>query len=211
MKHKILYRGLRKRDYEALADIVVSTWGFDEFVSSKSEKRHLGLSYIYDCLIYNDYSCIAEVDGNTAGIIIGADYGRKCINMKFLIMKIYHSVMLRISSGFKTSEKNILNAYGKVMQEMDKSCPQKGNAEIRLFIVDSRYRGMGLGSRIFRHLNSWFSKNHIASYYVHTDNVCNYRFYEKHGMKLICERKTDISYAGVENVDMFLYSKEKTI
>lgn len=204
---RVRFRPICRADYPILADLINSTWGFDKMHDDPAVLRHFGLRYLYTCLIKHTYDLVAEVDGKTAGIIIGADYGADRTSLKYLALYHYHTAYLTLRRAF-SSFYDVNERYDALMKEMDDICDEKGDTELALFILDERCRGLGIGDRLFREFEKHCRENGIEDFYVHTDTACSYLFYEYQGMKLLHSRETDICYAGSENVTMLLYGKK---
>lgn len=199
----VTYRSFQPQDMEPLAQIIVDTWQFGCYFKRESAARHFGCAYLAECLIHATFSQVAVVDGRAVGIIIGADYSQKRTSVRWLASTLFHGICLAPALLHLHGRPPI--KYNKIMGEMDRACPEKGSAEIALFIMSPDCRGLGIGSALFQSLKENFKSTHVERCYVHTDTVCSYRFYEAQGMELLQERKTEIAYAGQKNVTMLLY------
>ena len=204
---RVRFRPICRADYPILADLINSTWGFDKMHDDPVVLRHFGLRYLYTCLIKHTFDLVAEIDGKAAGIIIEADYGADRTSLKYLALYYYHTACLTLRRAFSAFH-DVNERYDRIMREMDDFCKEKGDTELALFILDERCRGLGIGDRLYHEFEKHCRENGIEDFYVHTDTACSYLFYEYQGMKLLHSRKTDICYAGSENVTMLLYGKK---
>ncbi len=202
----VVYRGFQPKDMASLAHIIVDTWQFCQYFKTAAAAQHYGCLYLADCLLHATFTQVAEVDGKAAGIIIGADYRKKRTSIRYLLSRTFH--FLCLIPSIMSLPKYPPDNYNEISHEMDEICPEKGDTEITLFILHPDCRGLGVGSTLFHALTENFKATHVPRCYVHTDTVCTYRFYERHGMNLLQERKTNIAYAGQKNVTMFLYGAE---
>lgn len=208
MQNQIIYRKYQSKDANNLAQIIVDTWGFDEGIANKHASSHIGYAYLYMCMLEADFAQIAELDGHAVGVILGRT-NRKRVRPWIALKFLYHIVFLLVSGTFKKI-KPLFQGYSENSDFLDKMAgvtDGKFGAELALFIVSKQVRGHGVGSRLFEQLNRFFIENNIDHYYLHTDSTCNYLFYERHGLTRLAEIQTKISYAGIDNIKMFVYGK----
>ena len=147
------------------------------------------------------------MDGKVAGIMIGANQRKKAFHIQHFLKAIWYSLLLLpIKKVYK--KEPILKEYQKNMKKMKKEIFQCTDAEINLFLLKQEYRGCGIGNTLYSNIEKYFLQSSVASYYVHTDTGCNYNFYLKHGMHILAERKTNISYADENDITMYILGKE---
>lgn len=208
--HTVIFRPIEKADYEDLSNTIVKTWGFDEISDDPAFKRHTGHIYLESCLIKQTYNCVAVVDGKAAGIIAGSNLRKKRKNVKYIMGVIWHMLCLLLNGGFRKNMSK-LKGYQETARQMEKELGDSFEAEVALFILDEKCRGIGIGKQLYDNLMRYFDDAGIKSFYLQTDNACSYGFYERQGLRRLAERKTEISYAGVNNVEMYMYGRESSL
>ena len=208
MVNQVEYRPFRNCDAEDLIKIILDTWAFDAGVESPRQAAHIGYAYLYICMLHASFTQVAEIDGHAVGVIIGRICEKK-LRPQILLKFLYHGVALLLSGTYKKIS-HLFRAYSEksdMLDEMSGVASGAFKAEVALFIVSKESRGCGVGSELFERLNEFFLEKGIIHYYLHTDTACNYEFYERKGLKRQAEIQTEISYAGVENIKMFVYGK----
>ena len=208
MGKKIIYRPYQSKDAASLAHIILDTWSFDGGICDSELSVHIGYEYLYFCMLHADYTQIVEIDGQVEGIIIGRTEGKR-IDLQSGFKCIYHGLILMLS-GVNKKISPLFDRYAansKLLEELSGVAEGKFGAEVALFIVSKQARGYGLGSALFERLNSFFSAKGIEHYYLHTDSACSYEFYERKGLRRLAAIQTELSYAGVDNIGMFVYGK----
>ena len=208
MSFQVNYRPFRNEDAKDLVKIILDTWTFDDGVMNAKQSDHIGFAYLYGCMLQADFTQVAEIEGRAVGIIMGRTCGKRLrpwIGTKLL----YHSAMVMLGC-FRQKNDQSFEGYGEksdMLDEMSGVTSGAFDAEVALFIVSKEVRGSGVGSELFRRLNEFFEERGIQHYYLHTDTACNYEFYERKGLKRQAELQTEISYAGADNIKMFVYGK----
>lgn len=208
MNRQVKYRQFQSKDAKDLIKIILDTWGFDKGVTNPKQADHIGYAYLYLCMLQTDYTQVAEADGHAVGVIMGSTCG-KGVRPWIALKCLYHNAALMFGGTYK----KINSQFGSYEQNSDELDRMSGvtngkfGAEVALFIVSKKFRGCGVGSALFERLNKFFHKKGIQHYYVHTDSACSYEFYERKGMIRQAEVQTDICYAGVGNIKMFVYGK----
>ena len=78
--------------------------------------------------------------------------------------------------------------------------------EIAFFAVNSRYRGIGLGKKLFDAARDYMRNRRISNFFLFTDTTCNYPFYERRGMERRGERVPTFAATGKSGtLTMFIY------
>lgn len=78
--------------------------------------------------------------------------------------------------------------------------------ELAFFAIREKYRGKGLGRKLFQAAVDYMRAQGILEFYLFTDTSCNYPFYEHLGLTRRCEKKQVLDVKG-EKGDMtfFIY------
>ena len=206
----IAYRTIQPSDYPALGRIIVETWQFDQMVGSARSADHFGQSYLLSCLLQQTFTCVALVDGQPAGIIVGSDRrrGRRRWHWGAWFRALCHTVPLLFDSSFRRAGRT-WSGYGEALAALDRQVDIPFAAEVSLFLVGAPYRGLGLGKALYQRLLDEFDRTGVGPFFLHTDTGCNYPFYERQGLVRLAEAATAFSYAGVEHVTVFVYGRRE--
>lgn len=209
-KQVITYRNIRPPDCAELGRIIVDTWQFDQFTAGPKGAGHFGQSYLLSCLLRESYTCVALREGRPVGVIVGSERrkGKKQWHWGAFFRALRHTVPLLFDRAFRKGNGE-WSGYGETLAALDREVGYPFDAEIALFLVDGSCRGLGIGKRLYQNLMDHFAAQGVESFYVHTDTGCNHRFYEAQGLQRLAEARTHFSYAGVENVTVFVYGKKK--
>ena len=208
MDRQVKYRQFQSKDAKDLIEIISDTWAFDKGIANPKQAAHIGYAYLYFCMLQADFTQVAETDGHAVGIIMGRTCG-KSVRPWIALKCLYHAAAMQLGGTYKKIGLQF-GSYDKNSDELDRmSGVTKGKfgAEVALFIVSKKIRGCGVGSELFERLNEFFYNKGIQHYYLHTDSACSYEFYERKGLMRQAEIQTDICYAGVDNIKMFVYGK----
>lgn len=153
--------------------------------------------------MHHNKAYVAVCDGKPVGIIIGTDIRKNKVHLSALAKTLEYGVGCLLDAELRENAVK-WSGYQKISDEMDKIVQKETDGEISLFIVSPEYRGKGIGKLLYTQLLNHFRSIGIHNFYLHTDTACNYKFYEKQGMSILLSEKTNYSYAGTNDVIMFV-------
>ncbi|ENV35675.1 hypothetical protein F960_00119 [Acinetobacter gerneri DSM 14967 = CIP 107464 = MTCC 9824] len=78
-------------------------------------------------------------------------------------------------------------------------------AALNLFILDERYQGMGVGSKLYSIFTEYLAENKIQEFFLFTDNSSNFIFYERKGLVRIAEEKYSWDHSEDSTELYYLY------
>lgn len=205
---KIIYRSIKKQDYNYIGDLIVKVFKLDEYITNNSLLKTIKLHYVYGCLAEATYINIAEIDNKIVGIIMGnsSNDWKFFRQIHFIIFFMMYELKLWLLSYQYKEE---LASYRRI-QQIYKNLLSKHKDEfdgvLTLFLVDEYYRKIGIGYKLLNNLLIYLKKQKTKKIYLYTDNTCNYIFYEKNGFKRIEEDNLSTLKRGKEfNMTIFLY------
>lgn len=79
------------------------------------------------------------------------------------------------------------------------------DGEISILIVNSEYRGQGIGKKLLLEIFEYAKKDNIKKLQILTDESCNYIFYEKFGCTKIYEKVITNGEMKIEKA--YIYEK----
>lgn len=208
---KVKYRKLQKNDYKQIIKLIDDAWNFDKFIDNKKSKEHMLKGFMRTALSNQNYTQIAEVDGEAVGLLFGRipkSKGR-AKSLKSMPIALYHGIYLFIKGK---NERKMLQDFGKMIvayEKLRKNTGKKFDAEIVLFIVNSKCRGLGIGKELINNYLDYCNKQKVKSLYVMTDTNCNYGFYDHMGFTKEGSQKVTFDlYSGAMEFDVFIYTMD---
>ena len=204
MDKQIIFRDYREEDRQALENIVREAWKYEKFCSPKIAAK-LAKVYFNSCLTNQTFTKVAVADQIPVGIIMGKNTQKhKCpltLRMKWLV-----SLLSLCMSREGRRVLNIFSSVNGIDKELLTVSRKDYKGEVAFFAVDTKYRGIGLGRRLFQTLIDYMKSQNITEFYLFTDTSCNYQFYEHLGLVRRGEKEQfiDVNEEG-ENMTFFIY------
>lgn len=203
-ENNIKFREFRKEDQKYLEDIVRKTWNYDKFCSPKIAKK-MAKTYLLNCLANQTYTKVAIINNKPVGIIMG----KKIKDFKCPLKLRLKQILANISIFLSKESRKVIKIFDNVTKIDDillKNTQKSYDGEVALFVMDSDYRGKGIGGSLYSFLLDYMKEINAKEFFLFTDTSCNYKFYEHKGMKRREEMKHTYNVAG-QKADMtfFLY------
>ena len=102
-------------------------------------------------------------------------------------------------------------AFDRVYGELRKKTPSPLTDELTLFAVDSSTRGLGIGKTLYRDYLDHLRSLGRSDFYLYTDSLCTFQFYEKQGMTRTASEDMNLVLDGKpEALGVYLYSGTAT-
>lgn len=200
----VLFREYRKEDQGELENIIRKTWGYDKFCSPKIAKK-MAKTYLANCLANQTFTNVAVINNVPVGIILGKDIVHHKCPLKLKINQIISIISIYLSKEGRRIIRMIGN-IDKIDKDLLKDTNKNYGGEVALFVINSEYRGLGIGKSLFESLKAYMQDKNIEEFFLYTDTSCNYGFYEHQGM-LRKGEKTHIYSMNNQSKEMtfFLY------
>lgn len=204
MENRVILRELKWSDLNALENVIKKTWDYDKFATPETAGK-LAKAYLSSCLANQTYTRVAEVNGVTAGVILGKNIEKHRCPLRYRWRQITALCQLLISK----EGREILNFYRDVDgidDQLLKRCGKDYQGEVSLFALSPEYRGLGIGKKLFDCLLAYMKSQSIEDFYLYTDTSCNFGFYEHQGMKRQQQHKQLVNLRGQNgNLEFYLY------
>lgn len=204
MENRVILRELKWSDLNALENVIRKTWDYDKFATPETAGK-LAKAYLSSCLANQTYTRVAEVNGVTAGVILGKNTEKHRCPLRYRWRQITALCQLLISK----EGREILNFYRDVDgidDQLLKRCGKDYQGEVSLFALSPEYRGLGIGKKLFDCLLAYMKSQSIEDFYLYTDTSCNFGFYEHQGMKRHQQHKQLVNLRGQNgNLEFYLY------
>ena len=208
MENRVILRELKWSDLSALENVIRKTWDYDKFATPETAGK-LAKAYLSSCLANQTYTRVAEVNGVTAGVILGKNIEKHRCPLRYRWRQITALCRLLISK----EGREILNFYRDVDDidgQLLKRCDKDYKGEISLFALSPEYRGLGIGKKLFDCLLAYMKSQSIEDFYLYTDTSCNFGFYEHQGMKRQQQYKQLVNLRG-QNGNLEFYLNDMSI
>lgn len=205
--HKIIYRDLKREDYDTVKFLIGDAFGFNEFISDKKFLDQLLNIYLQDCILSSSFGKVAEKDNKVIGLILGDAKNDKTHLRKFHNFTSIASTMLKLLVS-KKENKKVLKEFSKIHDTYNEIIEgKKDNFQgcIQLFIVSKESRGLGVGKVLISQTFDYMKDFNVESLYLYTDTRCNYGFYDSKNFKRLNEKKVYFDSLN-DSLDIFLYS-----
>lgn len=204
MKQNIVIRALQKDDIPALENIIKKTWNYEKFATPKTAKR-LSEVFFASCLTNQTFSRVAQVDGETVGVILGKNIDKHHCPLSYRFHQLW-AIYKLISTKEGRLIFNFFKDINDIDEQLRKQCPNNYKGELSLFAISSSYRGCGIGKKLFNTFIDYMKDEHINDFYLYTDTSCNFGFYEHQGMIKRQSYQKNIQMQGQEaTLEFYLY------
>jgi ribosomal protein S18 acetylase RimI-like enzyme len=177
---KIEIRDFERQDYEKCESLVNEAWGFDDIFPDTKLASFAKLSYTKGSLVYSNYRKVAVSGGRVIGFIFGFNNERSKPIGRIMFSFIAIWKYLTTKSSGNPGKSELVNALSG--HEINrKKVLTKGNSEIVLFVISSKFRGSGLGTKLWEGFKLHCEQSGVKKICVETNKLGASGFYEKIG------------------------------
>ena len=183
----LCFREYTSNDLSRCAQLAAEAWPVKDHISGGSERWRIMEAYVEIATSWSNWTNVACLDsGELVGLMFGETRGRHAEGFPTRI----------VSSELNASAKLVLGRYGRIerlptvlwnflITEMKLLVNRPdADAEIMLFLVDSKYRGKGIGSVLMdRFIMAAKEEGSIRMSVYADDQTSNWRFYENYGFE----------------------------
>ncbi|MCG2821465.1 MAG: GNAT family N-acetyltransferase [Candidatus Atribacteria bacterium] len=204
---ELRFREFDAKDISKCSELVVDAWPIVNALGTKEDVNKFISIFIELTLLSSTWREVVCVSDNIIGLLFGrinSDYRNKfkaffsilSIGMKIILWK-YKGVSKRL-----TLLRKIISTEIKVMLNSPKS-----DGEVTFFIVDSKYRGKGIGRMSMDRFIDTAKKKNAKMISVYTEQESNWRFYENYGFRKYRTFYDDMtSFFRKEDINGFIYT-----
>lgn len=180
MNQKIIYREYHHGDEKYLEDIIAEAWNYNRFASPDIAAK-LAKAFLFSCLSNQTYTQVAEINGTPAGVIMGKKIKDYHCPFRYRIKQISSIVSLLVT---REGRKNamLFQNISTIDEQLLKNSSVDYQGEIAFFAVGSKYRGLGIGKKLFQSVLDYMERERILNFFLFTDTSCNFGFYEHQHM-----------------------------
>jgi len=201
---KAILRNYESKDYYQCECLVNEAWEFDAHFKPQALASIAKQIYTKGSEINSNYMQVAEIDGHVAGFIFGLNENHPKPKSDLLFsLKIIVKLIL-VKPTLPTSRKEILNAF-KTHEINRAELVDRGKSEIVLFVVGKKFKGCGLGRKLWSGFLAHCQENSVKSIIVETNQNGAAGFYERLGFELIGYFKSPVHALVTPEGDACMY------
>ncbi|MEG0693822.1 MAG: GNAT family N-acetyltransferase [Oscillospiraceae bacterium] len=206
--NKIIYREIKKQDYNAIQSIINQSFGLYRYVDHPKALATLLKLYLQSCLSEQTFSCVAEKDGEVVGVILGnakSDF-KVVAHLKHMLLTTLLGIkMVAQSFLYKCSTTGYRKLHA-IYHDFLKDKKSEFDGVLTLFAVNETCRGFGVGKELLSNFLNYLQKHNTKHIYLYTDSTCNYGFYDSQGFEQLEKRVLTMTCEQQPmEMDVFLY------
>jgi predicted N-acetyltransferase YhbS len=205
----IVYRPYQPQDAEDIKKIINEAFYIHRYVTGRLVLDSALEIYLRERLLASTWTRVAVQDGRVVGVIMGQVDGQPRLGGRFTNRLLTLAHMLRAGVLGLPQWKSMRQyfAFDRVYGELRKKTPDPLTDELTLFAVDSSTRGLGIGKTLCRDYLDHLRSLGRSDFYLYTDSLCTYQFYEKQGMTRTASEDMNLVLDGKpEALGVYLYS-----
>lgn len=205
----VRYRPYQPGDAQAVKAIIDEAFHIHRY--ARAPRLHAAAVDVFfrEVLVDSTYARVAEKDGRVIGILTGRVEGRPRLPGRLSNrLRVTGDMLCLALTGF--AERRTLRYYSqfeRIYARLLASVGRQLGDELTLFAVDASARGLGVGSALFRDYMAHLRAHDRTAFYLYTDSLCTYQFYEHKGMVRAAEQDMALRVKGLPaSIGVYLYA-----
>lgn len=174
----IHYRPYVHSDLDRCAALAVDAWPIASVISENSHS--LMKAYVKSSLLLSDYTEVCYTAGEVVGFLFGLTHKKlPGLKARFELNRLFWRFVV---GRYGPSERRFrfLASFVLTLLKVELLC-LRFDSEVELFVVDSEYRGRGIGRSLIDHFVEHLREENKRTVYLYTNMVSNWGFYERYG------------------------------
>lgn len=210
MVSRVLYRPFEEDDFDVLAEILQLQW------HTKTENDVFNYLEACDdlayCLSTSTFSQVALVDGAPRGIALARSGDPESAwSQRWLsASKDFLGQMERLDAQGLARYRAFIDEADRINTQMIREGGVDASSEVVLLAVAESARGLGIGSVLFDAAVDYVAACGHASTYLVTDSTCDWKFYEKRGLRRAAHHRATREERRLVPRDMYVYDIDLT-
>lgn len=210
MVSRVLYRPFEEDDFDVLAEILQLQW------HTKTENDVFNYLEACDdlayCLSTSTFSQVALVDGAPRGIALARSGDPESAwSQRWLsASKDFLGQMERLDAQGLARYRAFIDEADRINTQMIREGGVDASSEVVLLAVAESARGLGIGSVLFDAAVDYAAACGHASTYLVTDSTCDWKFYEKRGLRRAAHHRATREERRLVPRDMYVYDIDLT-
>ncbi|MFW6640321.1 hypothetical protein ACOALZ_09780 [Nocardiopsis algeriensis] len=205
----IVHRPYQERDAEDVKSMIDEAFHIHLYMT----KEHLLNSalevYLRERLLASTYTRVAVKDGRAVGVIMGRVPG--CARVPHAarnrLLTWVHMAKIAVTGLSDLPSLTQYFAFDGVYRRLRRSTSAPLTDELTLFAVDASTRGTGVGKALYQDYVQHLRDLGRKDFYLYTDSLCTYGFYESRGMTRAASEDMKIRLNGTtKDLGVFLYT-----
>ena len=209
----IVYRPYQPQDAEDIKKIINEAFYIHRYVTGRLVLDSALEIYLRERLLASTWTRVAVQDERVVGIIMDQVDGQPRLGGRFTnrLLTLAHTLRAGILGLPQWKSMRQYFAFDRVYGELRKKTPSPLTDELTLFAVDSSTRGLGIGKTLYRDYLDHLRSLGRSDFYLYTDSLCTFQFYEKQGMTRTASEDMNLVLDGKpEALGVYLYSGTAT-
>ncbi len=209
----IVYRPYQPQDAEDIKKIINEAFYIHRYVTGRLVLDSALEIYLRERRLASTWTRVAVQDERVVGIIMGQVDGQPRLGGRFTnrLLTLAHTLRAGILGLPQWKSMRQYFAFDRVYGELRKKTPSPLTDELTLFAVDSSTRGLGIGKTLYRDYLDHLRSLGRSDFYLYTDSLCTFQFYEKQGMTRTASEDMNLVLDGKpEALGVYLYSGTAT-
>ena len=205
----IVYRPYQPQDAEDIKKIINEAFYIHRYVTGRLVLDSALEIYLRERLLASTWTRVAVQDERVVGIIMGQVDGQPRLGGRFTnrLLTLAHTLRAGILGLPQWKSMRQYFAFDRVYGELRKKTPSPLTDELTLFAVDSSTRGLGIGKTLYRDYLDHLRSLGRSDFYLYTDSLCTFQFYEKQGMTRTASEDMNLVLDGTpETLGVYLYT-----
>ncbi|MDU0349671.1 GNAT family N-acetyltransferase [Actinomyces sp. MRS3W] len=209
-----IYRPYEPHDTEGVLAIILDAFHVRRYAPRPYLERSAAEVVLSDCLLASTYTRVAVDDvGRVLGVIMGRVEDEPHLPARPLAHARKLSAMAWLATAGLPQWHTLKQAYGfeRRYAELRSDVLSTGAAaltdEITLFATHAAARGRGVGTHLYDGFMEHLRDHSRTDFFLYTDSLCNYQFYERRGMMRAATRDLELDVEGLpRRVGVYLYA-----
>jgi ribosomal protein S18 acetylase RimI-like enzyme len=208
---ELYFRQFNGKDMARCSEIAVDVWPIVSALVPKENAVEFMSACVEISRLWSTWLEVACILDTVVGLLFGRiDTDRDLItelktSLSYWVigMKLIFQRYGRLSKPF-----TFLRRFISTQTKARRSSP-KSDAEVTLFVVDSKYRGRGIGKALMDRFIDTAREKGVRVIMLYTGPMNNWRFYERYGFKRCGTFDDDLSsYLKNEDMKGFIYAMD---
>lgn len=198
LRTQITYRSLIWDDIEHIAQEYDNTWSYSDVIGKKTGSILSQLSTFHYVQPATDGIVAYDNQNRFMGVCLSRVPNQPQLfdQCDEKIMQLLEQLQRLDGGAHDLIHKISVWEQLEFEMEQESNCLIEKDAEIELFLVAARSRGLGIGGKLFKHALQYFNQHNATKFFLHTDSDCDVSFYDYKGMTCVSHR--DVTKIGVE-------------
>ncbi len=206
---EITYRPYRPEDADDIKQIINEAFYIHRYVKGRLVLDSALELYLRERLLASTWTRVAVKDGHVVGVIMGQVHGQPKLPGRFAnrLLTFWHMLRAGILGLPQWSSMRQYFAFDGVYRTLRVRTKEPLTDELTLFAVSSTTRGHGVGKALYGSFVEHLRSHGRSDFYLYTDSLCTYQFYEKRGMTRAAEKDMNLVLDGTaETLGVYLYT-----